>query len=376
MTELVANLRGEPDMTLNGPTTLAWLREWKRYLKQQGVKFFVGKLGELDWYGDERSELVPIPLCRRAWVDAKKVRVRITGNDPGDYTISTPDYIGNEYDPEAETENRKIKMISTSDFLFTVTAKKGESASVIAKTLAEYVDDDPRFKADPEGRDVVIERNFSSDQVLLWVQRKAEDKHTITVTINGEAVLCEGERGESASDIRDRLLKCLDKKLGSLLTLTKEADGGLVIGPLSKSPPFVAVSVLGADAGTYRIRVDGESVEVVIESKRERERKSERENLRDELVKELKNQLGLACKRLAHTGILIPSERAWDADPPPVEIDNDDSNLSLGLDVSVISDPPNVLQSSCMNRTLSPGYALSASFTWGDMCPSKGRRTE
>ena len=33
----------EADRTLNGPTTTAWLDHWKAYLKNQGVKFFVGE---------------------------------------------------------------------------------------------------------------------------------------------------------------------------------------------------------------------------------------------------------------------------------------------------------------------------------------------
>jgi hypothetical protein len=35
------------DMTLNGPTTPAWLTHWKTYLRIQGVKFFVGKIQSL-----------------------------------------------------------------------------------------------------------------------------------------------------------------------------------------------------------------------------------------------------------------------------------------------------------------------------------------
>jgi len=35
------------DMTLNGPTSTAWLAHWKSYLKIQGVKFFVGEVESL-----------------------------------------------------------------------------------------------------------------------------------------------------------------------------------------------------------------------------------------------------------------------------------------------------------------------------------------
>lgn len=42
------------DMTLNGPTSVVWLRQWKRFLKRQGVDFYVGEVKrlELDAHGD------------------------------------------------------------------------------------------------------------------------------------------------------------------------------------------------------------------------------------------------------------------------------------------------------------------------------------
>lgn len=36
------------DLTLNGPTSLAWLRPWKDYLRRQGVDFFVGSLTKVE----------------------------------------------------------------------------------------------------------------------------------------------------------------------------------------------------------------------------------------------------------------------------------------------------------------------------------------
>ena len=44
------------DRTLNGPTSDAWLEPWRRYLAQQGVRFFQGTLDRLERVGDE---LVP-----------------------------------------------------------------------------------------------------------------------------------------------------------------------------------------------------------------------------------------------------------------------------------------------------------------------------
>jgi uncharacterized protein with NAD-binding domain and iron-sulfur cluster len=47
-----------PDSTLNGPTSVVWLRQWKRFLKRQGVDFFVGRLRALEL--DRHGALVPI----------------------------------------------------------------------------------------------------------------------------------------------------------------------------------------------------------------------------------------------------------------------------------------------------------------------------
>jgi len=45
------------DMTLNGPTSVVWLRQWKRFLKRQGVDFYVGELTGLE--RGARGELLP-----------------------------------------------------------------------------------------------------------------------------------------------------------------------------------------------------------------------------------------------------------------------------------------------------------------------------
>jgi biotin carboxyl carrier protein len=51
----------QTDLTLNGPTSLAWLRPWKRYLRRQGVRFFVGSLQRFWWNCDEEeTSLQPI----------------------------------------------------------------------------------------------------------------------------------------------------------------------------------------------------------------------------------------------------------------------------------------------------------------------------
>ncbi|MFT7304844.1 MAG: hypothetical protein ACI9P7_000102 [Candidatus Azotimanducaceae bacterium] len=52
-------LSDDVDMVLNGPTSDAWLRPWKAYLKHQGVRFYVGHIDHLAWANDGK-ELVPV----------------------------------------------------------------------------------------------------------------------------------------------------------------------------------------------------------------------------------------------------------------------------------------------------------------------------
>lgn len=48
--------------TLDGPTSEAWLEDWKRYLSRQGVRFFRGSLTRLVWKG---STLLPLTTIDR-----------------------------------------------------------------------------------------------------------------------------------------------------------------------------------------------------------------------------------------------------------------------------------------------------------------------
>lgn len=48
------------DMSLNGPTTEAWLRHWKSHLRHLGVRFFPAEVKEL--LVDERGELYPVVM--------------------------------------------------------------------------------------------------------------------------------------------------------------------------------------------------------------------------------------------------------------------------------------------------------------------------
>lgn len=50
--------------TLSGPTSEAWLEDWKRYLARQGVRFFHGELTRLVWKGERLLPLTTIARKR------------------------------------------------------------------------------------------------------------------------------------------------------------------------------------------------------------------------------------------------------------------------------------------------------------------------
>lgn len=49
------------DKTLNGPTTNAWFKHWKLYLKKKGVRFFRGRISDIRLVGDEFVPVVEGP---------------------------------------------------------------------------------------------------------------------------------------------------------------------------------------------------------------------------------------------------------------------------------------------------------------------------
>jgi hypothetical protein len=77
------------DMTLNGPTSGVWLDHWKRYLRIQGVNFFVGRIKSLQIVSDRYLPVVEGP---DSWLqprpeDAQKPYVgpRADGTDVDDH---------------------------------------------------------------------------------------------------------------------------------------------------------------------------------------------------------------------------------------------------------------------------------------------------
>lgn len=63
----------QTDMTLNGPTSEAWFRHWKRYLEDLGVRFFSGRLSGFSTQPTAPMPVgAPSPTARRLWPEWKR----------------------------------------------------------------------------------------------------------------------------------------------------------------------------------------------------------------------------------------------------------------------------------------------------------------
>ncbi|GEM_PF-6926407 len=81
------------DMTLNAPTTDAWLAPWKSYLKRLGVRFYLGELVDFT-YDATSGELLPV------WGDQTSCKRR--SNRQTSLPISWPDHVPVPEDPDDE----------------------------------------------------------------------------------------------------------------------------------------------------------------------------------------------------------------------------------------------------------------------------------
>ena len=131
------HMESSPDRTLNGPTSQVWLREWKRYLQRQGVRFFHGELARLDWF---HEELIPLTGLRSGWLEASG-----TVADPGSatdvQTMAWPPAIPRraKVDVEVLESDDGDYTVRVGKNAYTVTAHRA-SRQRIAKCLAKAID--------------------------------------------------------------------------------------------------------------------------------------------------------------------------------------------------------------------------------------------
>lgn len=60
----MVTMDGLTNATLSGPSSEAWLEDWKRYLSRQGVRFFRGRVARLAW--KDENTLLPVTTVDRA----------------------------------------------------------------------------------------------------------------------------------------------------------------------------------------------------------------------------------------------------------------------------------------------------------------------
>jgi hypothetical protein len=161
-------LKDRSDFTLNGPTSDVWLRHWKKYLKHQGVRFFVGELTHLRWRQDAdlSLELIPVTGEKSGWLlppvrekgdtaeggktteallarpERRAIVIDVLDADDGDYTVAVS---GRKYSHAA----------------------RGQRRAEIAQALAEKLKDNETISAIAvESRIIIREKLEACFQVL------------------------------------------------------------------------------------------------------------------------------------------------------------------------------------------------------------------
>ena len=222
------------DLTLNGPTTSVWLREWKRYLKRQGVRFFVGGLGKLRWDGDE---LVPLTTLRSGWLEPRRGYTPAIARDTAQPEYAKP--------PEGEATDRsaaapvvhparttvEIEVMGQDDGDYTVDVagraysftSRGQARTAIARELARRVNHDEAVTAKERGTRIVITEanevklhpNEGSDNVVFddsevagsWQKVRTIDIPQAAKPVRAEVI----ERVEQKANAARTLLEAIDK---------------------------------------------------------------------------------------------------------------------------------------------------------------------
>jgi hypothetical protein len=233
----------ESNRTLNGPTSEAWLRHWKRYLRRQGVRFFTGRLQALEW---KNGRLLPVVTFARGF--GPEVPVYIV--DPG--------VISGELNSNA----------------FEYSPPEGEETLVnIGKDLAQFLSDraDLAAVADPDEVTTPVVPVRPAAVFGEFVLR-ARSAGPSVLRVNGTEVVGDGA-DETA--VRDDLRARLEASLvAEGLRVRDLGQQSLILGP----GDGVVVSVVGRAPTTYGVSIGGRSIEITSEGR------GDEEDIRDQLV--------------------------------------------------------------------------------------------
>jgi hypothetical protein len=160
VSQLLLHYLGEDqcDLTLSGPTTQVWLRDWKRYLRRQGVRFFIGELGKLEW---QKGELVPLVTHTSAWLEppttASEETTELYRQSGG--ATGPPVPVARPGEPTVEVEALGCEegdyVLFVDDRSYCVTADR-TSREDIAEQLAKLVSSNPAVSATARGTRLIL----------------------------------------------------------------------------------------------------------------------------------------------------------------------------------------------------------------------------
>jgi hypothetical protein len=226
----------ESNRTLNGPTSEAWLRHWKRYLRRQGVRFFAGRLQALEW---KNGRLLPVVTFARGF--GPEVPVFIV--DPG--------VISGELNSNA----------------FEYSPPPGEETLVnIAKDLAQYLSDraDLAAVADPDEVTTPVVPVRPAAVFGEFVLR-ARSAGPSALLVNGTELVGDGaDETAVRDDLRTKLQAGLVPEGLEVRDLGEES---LILGP----GDGVVLSIVSQSPATYGVSIDGRSIEITSDGRGDEE---------------------------------------------------------------------------------------------------------
>jgi len=242
----------EANRTLNGPTSEAWLGHWKRYLQRQGVRFFVGELTKLEWFGDELRPLVTrkthecgVASLQIILADPRSIDLEVNGLDvsvdlPSGASLGdavdelasridgNPD-LGVEANTSDVAEKRAGRLELRSrhtqdDVLLRIRPFVGYARlKLFGVDLPVSMDGIPPVEGDPLA-DVVVRRLRSSylisppdGDALLWIRSRSAGRYGAEIDRQRvEIVVDEEEAPLPTEEIRDRFMAAIAEEVRHL----------------------------------------------------------------------------------------------------------------------------------------------------------------
>ena len=182
----------QSNLTLNGPTSAAWLEEWKRYLRRQGVRFFRGRLSELVWAGAHPDLL---PLVTIAKFAGESAQVAVLRASPVKYA----------------SEYRSTVTGAT----ITIAPLAGRDRDGVAAALIESINSTPNLPAVAEAGDAegIVRIRLPSDGESKLAFPAGAALYTVHSTRPGAKLAVNGVLFESLEDSPEAIRQDLNEQM-------------------------------------------------------------------------------------------------------------------------------------------------------------------